>query len=404
MWPFSRQAPAVVEKSLAEPTPEEIEIFTGVPIGSHALGLHQALTVPAVQRAIALISGSIAAFDIIVERRVAGGWESDSNHPVAELLADQPNDWQSTGDLVRDVIATALTNDRGGLAWVNRPNDRPVEIIRYEPGHYTIDYATDGTAQPVFRINNQLIDPADIIHLRGPFSRSPLTLAAEAIGVAKAMETHAGNLFRRGARPGGIIETPKTIGDEGVKKMLAGWRAAHEGADNSGKTAVLWDGAKWAQMTLSSTDAQFLELRKEQVIDIARGFNVPPAFLFELGRATWGNFEQQSKTFLSGLEIWMGPLEAAMRRALFAADERRDYRIRFDRDDFSAVDLTARATAISSLVSSRVINPNEGRPWVANGLAPYEGGDEFVNPNTGASQPGEKPETVDSEEEDSNED
>ena len=389
VWPFTRPAAsAEVTKSLAEPTTEEIEIFTGVPLGSHALGLRRALTVPAVQRAITLIAGSIAAFDILVEHRTASGWEADEKHPVAELLADGPNDWQSTSELVRDIIATALTNDRGGLAWVNRVGDDIVEVVRYEPGHYTVDYSTDGRAEPEFRINNLQVDPADIIHLRGPFSRCPLTLAAEAIGVAKAMETHAGNLFRRGARPGGIIKTDKSVGDDGVKKMLAGWRASQEGPENAGRTAVLWDGATWEQMTMKSVDAQFLELRKEQVIEIARAFDTPPAFLFELGRSTWGNFEQQTKTFLSGLEIWMQPLEAAMRRALFTADERKDYRIRFDRDDFSAVDLTARATAISSLIYSRVINPNEARPWVANGLADYDGGDEFVNPNTGASQPG----------------
>ncbi|MEO6012729.1 MAG: hypothetical protein ABIQ30_03975, partial [Devosia sp.] len=50
-------------------------------------------------------------------------------------------------------------------------------------------------------------------------------------------------------------------------------------------------------------------------------------------------------------------------------------------------DLTARATAISSLVSSRTINPNEGRSWL--GLGPYAGGNAFANPNTGASQPGD---------------
>mgnify|MGYP007095983367 FL=1 len=76
-----------------------------------------------------------------------------------------------------------------------------------------------------------------------------------------------------------------------------------------------------------------------------------------------------------------------MRRALFTPEERADWRISFERDDFSSVDLTARATAISSLIASRVINPNEARPWVGTGLAPYEGGSEFANPHTGFGPP-----------------
>ncbi|MBN8999594.1 MAG: phage portal protein, partial [Rhizobiales bacterium] len=167
---------------------------------------------------------------------------------------------------------------------------------------------------------------------------------------------------------------------------LAGWRTAHEGSDKAGKTAVLWDGSTWKQMTLSSVDAQFLELRKEQVVEIARAFRVPPSMLYEMGRATWANGEQAAKEWLASLELWILPLEAAMRRTLFNPDERADWRVRLDRDDFSAVDLTARATAISSLVSSRVLNPNEGRDWLD--MPPRQGGDEYANPNTGSSQPG----------------
>lgn len=380
------KAAAVDTKSLSTPDSDLLALFGAAPASGYAVGLASALTVPAVQSAISLISGSIAAFRPVVERREGEAWVPDIAHPVAKLLADQPNDWTSTFELFRDLVATALTHDRGGLAWVNRVDGRPVEIIRYEPSHFTVDFSTDGRQEPSFRINNRPVPAADVIYLRGPFGKSPLSLAADAIGVAKAMEKHAGGLFSRGARPGGVIETPKAIGDEGVKKMLAGWRAAHEGADKAGKTAVLWDGSTWKQMQLSSVDAQFLELRKEQIVEIARAFRVPPSMIYEMGRATWANSEQAAKEWLASLELWILPLEASARRALFSPEERADWRIRFDRDDFSAVDLTARATAISSLVSSRVLNPNEGRDWLD--MPPRRGGDEYANPNTGASQPG----------------
>ena len=75
-----------------------------------------------------------------------------------------------------------------------------------------------------------------------------------------------------------------------------------------------------------------------------------------------------------------------MRRALFTKDERKNLAIRFDRDDFTNVDLTARATAISSLRSSMVMTRNEARNWLD--LEPVADGDTFENPNTGSSQPG----------------
>lgn len=71
--------------------------------------------------------------------------------------------------------------------------------------------------------------------------------------------------------------------------MLAGWRASQEGAENAGKTAVLWDGAQWKQMTLSSVDAQFQQLRVFQLQEIARAFNIPSVLIGELSRATFGH-------------------------------------------------------------------------------------------------------------------
>ncbi|CAK7257253.1 MULTISPECIES: phage portal protein [unclassified Shinella] len=370
---------SIEAKSLTNPTDDEMVILTGGVVGGVSLSI--ALTVPAVQSAIRIISEAAASLDIAVMRiNDDGSEEKDTSHQVSRLLADQPNEWTSTFELIRDLVATALTQDRGGVAFVNRVGDEVREIIRYEPSYVTVDFSADGRQEPSYRIANRPIPASDIIHLRSPFGRSPLALAADAINTAKIMETHAGNLFRNGARPSGVIEFPKSLGDEGLKKMKAGWKNAHEGPENSGRTAILWDGASFRPITLTSVDAQFLELRGFQILEIARAFRIPPPMLYDLSRATWSNGEQQGKEFLSySLEPWLKVLEGAMRRALFSAEDRPRYRIVFDRDDLTRADLTARATAISSLISAKVINPNEGREWL--GLAPYIGGEAFSNPH-----------------------
>jgi HK97 family phage portal protein len=135
---------------------------------------------------------------------------------------------------------------------------------------------------------------------------------------------------------------------------------------------------------LASTDTQFLENRTFQISEIARAFRVPPTMLFELDRATWSNTEQMGREFLVYcLEPWLRSLEGALRRALLTPEERGSYAIRFDRDDLTRADLSTRATVINSLISSRVLNANEGRSWL--GLPPRAGGDEFLNPNISAS-------------------
>ncbi|WP_091436120.1 phage portal protein [Ancylobacter rudongensis] len=363
---------------MAAPDSELQAMFGALPSGL-SVGAAQALTVPAVQSAIRLISEAAACLDLKVMRRVGDAEVEAPDHPVARLLADRPNDWTSAFDIVRDMIGAALVSDKGSLALANKVDGRVIELVRYEPAHFTVDYSGDGRLEPSFRINNVPVSADDVVHLRSPFARCPLSLAADAIGVAKVMEQHAGRLFKDGARPSGVISFKGKLTPEGARRAKDGWNAAH-GPGKSGGTAVLDDDAKYTQLTLASTDAQFLELRKFQIIEVARAFRVPPSMLYELDRATWSNSEQMGKEFLTySLEPWLRALEGALRRALFTPEERHEYRMAFDRDDLTRASLTERATAISSLISARVLNSNEGRDWLD--LPPRAGGEEYANPN-----------------------
>lgn len=365
-------------KSLAVPDSELLAAFGALPSGL-SVGAAQALTVPAVQSAIRLISEAVGCLDLKVLRRVGDTEAEASDHPVAKLLADRPNDWTDTYSLIRDMVAAALISDKGSLALANKVDGRTIELVRYEPGHFTVDYSGDGRLEPSFRINNMPVRADDVVHLRSPFVRCPLSLAADAIGVAKTMEQHAGRLFKDGARPSGVLALKDRTSPDALRRIREAWQLAH-GGGKSGGTAIVEGGAEYTQLTLASTDTQFLELRTFQIVEIARAFRVPPSMLYELARATWSNSEQMGREFLTySLEPWLRALEGALRRALFTPEERGEYRIAFDRDDLTRADLTARATAISSLVSSRVLNPNEGRSWLD--LAPRAGGEEYANPN-----------------------
>lgn len=372
------------DATLANPDPELLALFGITDL--ELITRQQAMDVPAVNAAVRAISEAAAGLDISVVRVDDGRKETaDPGHPVAQLLRDHVNDWTSSFDFIRDLVAQALTTDAGGLAWVNRVGDgRPKEIVHYRAG--MVQAKTADTGEPSYTIDNKPVAAADVIHLRAPFNRCPLTMAMRPATVAYHLESHALNLFKKGARPGGVIEMPKFLGDEGLKKMRAGWQAAFGGSGNAGGTAILWDGAQFKPMTLNSTDSQFLENRKFQIEEIARAFRVPAGMLFHLDRVTWSNGEQQAKEFLAySLEPWLRGLEAALGRALFSEDERGRYRIVFDRDDLTRASLTERATAINSLIASETINPNTGREWL--GLPPYDGGDQYGNRNIGSAQP-----------------
>lgn len=383
--PFTRRE----QKALTDEQILEM-IGGGMPTASGvAVSADIALRTPAVAAAVRTISEACASLAVKVVAIAEDGTETEAQgHEAGKLLKGDANEWQSGFEFIRSIVVDALCRDQGGLARVTRSpsTGKLLEIIRPRPGFINVDYPDD-SLQPRYRVNGIQQPASEIIHLRGTFDKAPLTLCREAIGVAIVMERHASRLFGRGARPGGAVEMPKGMGQDAVNKMIAAWNATFGGADSGGKTAFLYDGATFKQMTLSSVDAQFQQLRLFQLQEIARAFNIPASLIGDLTRATWSNSAEMQRQFLQlCLEPWLRALESALGRALFTKDEKGKYAVRFDRDDFTNVDLTARATAINGLVASRVINPNTGRSWLD--LPPYDGGEEYANPNTGASQPG----------------
>ena len=364
----------------ASPDPALEAILGITPTASGiSISVLEALKVPAVANAIQLISEAVATLDVHV-KYIDGGTEVEvTDHPVLTLLRGDANDWTSGFELIRQIMIDALVSDAGGMAHVNRVDGRLIEVISYRQGVLTFD-ADNDTLERVYRLGDRRIPARDVIHLMPPLYRSPLNLAREAIAIAVAMDRHAARLFTRGGRPSGVLSFAKGMAQDAVNKARAAWRQTHEGEDTGGQTAILYDGATFTPLALSSTDSQFLENRRFQIEEIARAFNIPAPMIGDLSRATWSNSEQKGREFLSYcLEPWLKALEGALNRALFTDEERGRYVVRFDRDDLTRADLATRATVINSLIASQTLSPNEGRSWL--GLPPRAGGDQFLNPN-----------------------
>lgn len=360
-------------KSLANPSPDLLGLLglSGVTSAGVNLAKADALRVPVVASSVRLISEAVASLDVMVMR----GGEKVKDHPALSLLTGAANDWQSGFEIIRDLVADALCDDRGGMVWVNRVGGQPVELIRYGAGYMTVTLEP-ATGEPTYTRMNFPVDGRDVIHLRPPFGQSPLSLARDAIGVAYVLERHAARLFGGGARPSGALMFPKGMGEESVKRARAAWQATHGEGSDGGRTAILFDGAEFKPFTFASTDAQFLENRIHQNIEISRHFRIPPSMNFEMDRATFANSEQMGREFLLYcLEPWVRPVESALTRALCVAGER----IVIDRDDLTRADLATRATAISSLRASMILDQDEARDWV--NLPPVKPGQIFLNPN-----------------------
>lgn len=387
----------VEEKGIAisRASADALALFGAAPTASgQVVTAKTAVRCTPVLAAVRFISESIGSLPAIVYKRGDdGARDRDSEHPAHSLLHGRANPWTGSSEFLQSWVLDALLYGNG-YALVIRVGNKPKEIHRLPPDATTVDMTS---GEPVYRVGSgdkmAVYRWQDVLHLRAPVTfdgvtgESPVTLARQAIGLAMALEEHGASLFGNAARPSGVISHPGSLGDEAYASLKSSWDSAHTGK-KAGGTAILEEGATWQALTFNSVDAQFNESRTFAVNEISRAFGVSPHILFELGRATYANVETLGTEVVTfGLLPWLKRAEAAIERALLDDDE---HYVEFLLDGFLRADFTKRAEGYSKLITSRVLNPNEAR--AREGLPPYEGGNEFINPNvTGTAKPAGDP-------------
>lgn len=347
-----------------------------------------AMRVPAVRRAVESIAEGVSGLPCRLYETIGKATQVATDHPLADLLGGNVNDWTPASSFFELMNRDACLHG-DGVAWIGRDGEGlPRELIRLAPGTVTVASDTNALNPPIYRLQGLAVDRSNLLHIRAPSldgisGQSPVTACREAIGILIAIEGHVARLFGNGARPSGMITFADTLSAEATTKIRAVWQAAH-GGGRSGGTAVLDRSATYAPISLTSVDAQLLELWQHAVDEVARVFGVPPHLLFDLGRATWGNAGEMGASFLRfGLSRWLRTWEGELNLKLVAPEDRRRLSIEFDTDALTRTDLAARADAYQKLVAARVMTPNEARE--REGLPPKDGGDELTNPFTTSS-------------------
>jgi HK97 family phage portal protein len=387
-WPWQTK-PVIVAKSLSltDPYADLMALFGSTPTNSGvSVTAITAMSCTAVRAAVQTIAEAVGQLPVHVFDRETK--ERDTEHTVGTLLNSTANEWTSASDM-REILTRDALLHGDGLAAIVRVDGKTKELIRYLPGTVTI--TSDSFGGPVYKRGGIEIARADILHIKAPSldgvkGEAPIKQAREAIGLAILLEAHTTRLFANGAQPGGVIEVPNALGDEGLKKMRLAWQAAHQGSDKAGKTAVLWDGAKYNPITFDPVSSQLLELRKFSIAEIGRAFSIPVTFLGDLETATWSNAEAMNRQFLQmTLLPWLKRWEGEIALKLFTAEERAQTYAEFMTDGLLRADFAARMEGYSKAIAARFLSPNEAR--AAENRPPYDGGGKFENPNTTAAKP-----------------
>ena len=337
-----------------------------------------ALSQSALRRCVTLLAESVAQLPCEVYKRDGDQRKRALDHPLYDLLHNQPNQKDSSFEYF-ETAQGFLGLNGNHIALIERDNKANItELIPVHRDKVQILKGNDGLPYYHLIEENKTL-PMRMVHHVKAFSMdgfqglSPLQTSPDTIGLSIAVEEHASKVFSNGTTLSGVIERPKEAGSiktqDGIDTVVSSFVGKHSGIRNMFSVAMLQEGMTYKQMAMNNDQAQLVEARGMSVADMSRLYGIPLSMLSE----------QQSLNYVVfGLMPWLKRWESAMRRDLLLPSERKEYFIEFNVAGLIRGDMKSRYDAYAIARQWGWLSVNDIRRL--ENLPPVNGGDVYLTP------------------------
>ncbi len=344
-----------------------------------------ALTFTAVHAAIRVLSETIGSLPWSVFRKTGKAREELTDHPVYPLIHDSPNTDMSSVSFRESQQAWKSTH---GNCFALIRRTRSGSIFAFEPmasdltrpyrdgaGYLRYEYPA-GTANPQHYSADQVLHVPNLGG-DGIVGWSPIRLHRETIGMALAAQRYGAELFANDGRPIGTLKTPDLLDDLAYQRLKSSWRQQNTGHGARHGVQILEQGTEFVPYSIPPEDAQFLQTREFQVVEIARIYRISPHLLQDLTHGTFSNIEELGREFvyftmLPHISRW----EAEYRRKLFPNE--RDIYVKFNLSGLLRGDIEKRYKSYAVARQWGWMSANDIREL--EDMDPVEGGNEYLVP------------------------
>lgn len=331
---------------------------------------------------ITLIASDVAKLGLRLVADIGNDIWKPAESPAYSPVLRKPNHFQNRIQFIESWLLSKLS--RGNTYVLKARDGRGVVTSLYvlNPDLVQPLVAPDGgvfyrlTRDELSRQDqDDIIVPArEIIHdrfncLYHPLvGLSPIYASAVAAGQGLKIQRTSTNFFANGARPSGILMAADEISQTTADELKAYWQTNY-GGNNEAKIAVLGDGLKYQQLTMTSVDAQLIEQLKWTGQTVCSTFHMP-AYKIGIGEMPkYDNIQALTVEYYTGcLQIHIESIELCLDEGLELV---KPYGTEFDLDSLMRMD---QLTLMKSLVEGLkgVLTPDEARRRL--NLEPTEGG------------------------------
>lgn len=330
-------------------------------------------TVTACVSAISQAIGSLPAY---VYRKIERGREIDEHHPVARLIRDGANQYQSWPEFIEWSVAQALLHgnalseikaDNNGRVFALNPIPWPnVTVVLLPSGRLAYDVSDINPLYGGTGRVRRLLD-TEVVLLRdrsddGLIGRSRLSRCAGAVRLGLTMGAFSEILYDNRATPSVIVSTDLALSPEQGHSLRDNIQDGWRGVRNAGEVLVLTHGLKATPLSISPEDAELLSARRFSTEEIARLYQVPPPIVGIWDNSTFTNSETAGRWFAKfTLAPWIRKIEEAFRRTVFSDSSRRTHEMELDMSGLLRGDDAARWKAHEIAVKNNILDQDEVR-------------------------------------------
>lgn len=389
IFPVLRTSDAVVHGSQRLSAESAAELWGGGPMTRSAAQITEetAQNLSAVYRAISLYGNALAILPAFLHRRLDGGRvkQRETKHIVYRLIHTQPNPYCDPGQFF-SLIGSWLAGWNNACAEVERDGrGDPVNLWPIHPGRCR-GFMQGGVKKlKVWNDNGTvtILEPGDYLHVQNGgtdvvWAKSPIHRARQSLGMTQAAEEMGATFFENDATMRYAVQVPASLGPDERDRVRKSWQEAQTGM-NRWKTPLIGGEIKIHPISIPNEDAQFLETRKFQIVEIARWFNVPPHMLYDLERATFSNIEHLGIEFVTfSILPLLVRIEQALDRVLLKPEEREQEELytEFLLDALLRADSLTRAQVNQIKAQNGALCANEWRN--SDNQNAIEGGDVYL--------------------------
>ncbi|MBY9077269.1 phage portal protein [Paenibacillus sp. HN-1] len=341
----------------------------------------------AVLACVRILSETVASLPLPVYKRLSPRGKTRTDHVIGDLLQRAPNPRMTAFTFRETMMAHVLL---WGNCYAEIEYDETGQIVALWPiPPHRVEHMETAAGDPFFRVTTKDGQQHNVpfwamLHVPGlgfdgTKGVSVITWAQQAIELAMATEQFGAEFFANGTNVGAVVTHPSTLSDPAFERLSKSLQEKYEGLGKSHRMMLLEEGMTFSKNTIPPNDAQFLETRKFQTLEIARIYRVPPHMLADLERATFSNIEQQGTDFIvHSVRPWLIRFEQTYNWKLFNEKERKRLFVEHLVEGYLRGDTQARSAFYKEMFNIGVYSQNDIREKENDN--PIEGGDRYYAP------------------------